>query len=167
MAGALPPDPHLSNLAFCNCSKNVQTVIQMTLKWLLFSEKLQELPSGWGLCPQAPIGVNCYLAHNLHNQQLSKSLLQGFGRNKCCNDATITAKLCLTITKLTTIGYWLLFEKFKPPFKNFWVRPWLLLIMFCITFIKRLDEGRKVQLLRQNFTFLPGYTLKVVGKNLN
>ena len=84
----------------------------MMLKWLLFSEKL---PSGWGLCPQAPIGVNCYLARNLHNQQLSKSLLQGFGINKCCNDATIIAKPCLTITKLTTIGYWLLFEKFKPP----------------------------------------------------
>ena len=43
------------------------------------------------------MGVNCYLAHNLHNQQLSKSLLQGFGTNKCCNDATITAKPCLTI----------------------------------------------------------------------
>ena len=87
----------------------------MALKWLLFSEKSQKLPSGWGLRPQAPIGVNCYLARNLHNQQLSKSLLQDFGINKCCNDATITAKPCLTITALTTIGYWLLFEKFKPP----------------------------------------------------
>ena len=98
----------------------------MALKWLLFSEKSQKLPSGWGLRPQAPIGVNRYLARNLHNQQLSKLLLQGFGINKCCNDATITAKPCLTITALNTIGYWLLFEKFKPPpFKNFWVRPCL------------------------------------------
>ena len=113
--GALPPGPHLSNLAFYNCSKNIQTVIQMALKWLLFSEKL---PSSWGLCPQALIGVNCYLARNFHNQQLSKSLLQGFGINKCCNDANITAKPCLTITKLTIIGYWLFFEKFKlPPLK--------------------------------------------------
>ena len=35
----------------------------------------------------------------------------------------MTLKPSLTITKLTTIGYWLLFEKFKPLFKNFWVRP--------------------------------------------
>ena len=96
----------------------------MALKCLVFSEKSQKLPSGWGLRPQAPIGVNCYLARNLHNQQLSKSLLQGFGINKCCNDAAITAKPCLTITALTLIGYWLLLETFKPPpFKNFWVRP--------------------------------------------
>ena len=91
----------------------------MALKWLRFSEKSQKLPSTWGLRPQAPIGVNCYLARNLHNQQLSKSLLQGFGIKKCCNDATVTAKLCLTITALTTIGYWLLFEKFNPPLKKF------------------------------------------------
>ena len=76
----------------------------MALKRLLFFEKLQKLPSGWGLRPQAPIGVNRYLARNLHNQQLSNSLLQGFGINKCCNDATITTKPCLTITALTTIG---------------------------------------------------------------
>ena len=87
----------------------------MAFKWLVFSEKSQKLPSGWELRPQAPIGVNCYLARNLHNLQLSKSLLQGFGTYKCCNDATITAKPCLIITALTTIGYWLLFEKFKPP----------------------------------------------------
>ena len=48
------------------------------VKMAVFSEKLQELPSGWGLRPQAPIAVNCYLAHNLHNQPLSKSSLQGF-----------------------------------------------------------------------------------------
>ena len=113
--GASSPGPHLSNLAVSNCSKNIQNVIQMALKWLVFSEESQKLPSGWGLRPQAPIGVNCYLARYLHNQQLSKLLLQGFGTNKCCNDATITAKPCLTITALTTIGYWLLFEKFKPP----------------------------------------------------
>ena len=62
----------------------------MVLGWLIFSEKLQELPSfariaqklqklqelpsGWGLRSQAPIAANCYL----DNQQLSKSLLQGF-----------------------------------------------------------------------------------------
>ena len=115
VAGASSPGPHLGNLAVSNCSKNIQNVIQMALKWLVFSEKSQKLPSGWGLHPQAPIGVNCYLARNLHNQQLSKLLLQGFGTNKCCNDATITAKPCLTITALTTIGYWLLFEKFNPP----------------------------------------------------
>ena len=96
----------------------------MALKWLLFSEKLQKLPSSWGLRPQASIGVNCYLARYLHNQQLSKSLLQGFGINKCCNNATITAKPCLTITALTPIGYWLLFEKFKPlPLKIFGCAP--------------------------------------------
>ena len=111
---ASSPGPHLSNLAVSNCSKNIQNVIQMALKWLRFSEKSQKLPSVWGLRHQAPIGVNCYLARNLHNQQLSKSELQGFGINKCCNDATITAKPCLTITALTTIRYWLLFEKFKP-----------------------------------------------------
>ena len=49
--GASPPGPYLSNLAFSNCSKNVQNVIQMTLKWLFFSEKLQELPSGWDFAP--------------------------------------------------------------------------------------------------------------------
>ena len=32
-------------------SKNIQNVIQMALKWLFFSEKLQELLSGWGLRP--------------------------------------------------------------------------------------------------------------------
>ena len=53
----------------------------MALKWLLFSEKSQKLPSGWGLSPQAPNGVNCYLARNLHNQQLSK-LLQWNSVNK-------------------------------------------------------------------------------------
>ena len=52
----------------------------MALKWPLFSEKSQKLPSGWGLRPQAPIAVNRYLARNqlnqlnryrnLHNQQL-------------------------------------------------------------------------------------------------
>ena len=36
--------PNLGNLAFSDCSKNVQNVIPMTLKWLFFSEKLQELP---------------------------------------------------------------------------------------------------------------------------
>ena len=36
--------PNLNNLAFSNCSENVQNVIQMALKWLFFSEKLQELP---------------------------------------------------------------------------------------------------------------------------
>ena len=113
--GAASQGPHLSNLAVSNCSKNIQNVIQMALKWLVFSEKSQKLPSGWGLSPLAPIRVNCYLACNLHNQQLLKSLLQGFAINKCCNDATITAKPCLTITALTTIGYWLLFDKFNPP----------------------------------------------------
>ena len=107
--------PYLSNLALSNCSKNVLNAIQIALKWLLFSEKLQELPSGWGLSPPAPIGVNCYLARNLHNQQLLRSLLYGFWINKCCNDATITTKPCLTRTKLPTIGYWWLFEKFKSP----------------------------------------------------
>ena len=38
-----------------NCSENIHNVIQMALKWLFFSEKLQELPSGWRLCPQTPI----------------------------------------------------------------------------------------------------------------
>ena len=32
---------NLCNLAFSNCSKNIQNVIQMALKWLFFSEKLQ------------------------------------------------------------------------------------------------------------------------------
>ena len=54
--------------------KNVQNVIQMALKYLFFSEKIEELPSGWEL---ASI-VEASLAHNLHNQLLSKSLLQGF-----------------------------------------------------------------------------------------
>ena len=38
--------PNLSNLAFSNCAENVQNIIQMALKWLFFSEKLQELASG-------------------------------------------------------------------------------------------------------------------------
>ena len=50
----------------------------MALKWLFFSEKMQELLSGWVLSPQAPIEEYFNLARNLHNQQLSKSLLQGF-----------------------------------------------------------------------------------------
>ena len=65
----------LCNLDFSN-SENMQNVVQMALKWLFFSEKLQELPSGWGPYSQAPIGVNCYLARNLHNQQLPKFFLQ-------------------------------------------------------------------------------------------
>ena len=43
-----------------------------------FSEKLQELPSGWRVRPQAPLMVNCYLACSLHNEELSKLLLQSF-----------------------------------------------------------------------------------------
>ena len=53
-----------------------------------FSNKMLELSKGlrdffsntkglWA-SPQAPLVVTCSLAHNLHNQQLSKSLLQGF-----------------------------------------------------------------------------------------
>ena len=67
--------------------------------------------------PQAPIGVNYYLARYLHEQQLLKSSLQGFLIRKCCNDAAIITKPCLTITKLTTNGYWLFFEKINPPLK--------------------------------------------------
>ena len=55
--------------------KNVQNVIQMALKCLLFCEKIEELPSGWEL---ASIVEASSLAHNLDNQLLSKSLLQGF-----------------------------------------------------------------------------------------
>ena len=43
-----------------------------------FSKKLQEVPSSWGLRPQAPTEENCYHARNLNNQQLSTLLLQGF-----------------------------------------------------------------------------------------
>ena len=53
---------NLSNLDFSNCSKNVQNVIQLTLNWLFFLKKLQELPSGWGL---APIVVTCSLTHTI------------------------------------------------------------------------------------------------------
>ena len=80
-----------------------------------FLWEIAKIAQQLGAAPPGPHWVNCYLAHNLHKQQLSKLLLQGFGINKCCNDATITVKPCLTITALTTIGYWLLFEKFKPP----------------------------------------------------
>ena len=35
--------------------KNVQYVIEMALKLLLFASTSQKLPNGWGLCPQAPV----------------------------------------------------------------------------------------------------------------
>ena len=50
----------------------------MALECLIFCEKLQELLRGWGLRTPAAIQVKRYLARNLHNQQLSKSLSQGF-----------------------------------------------------------------------------------------
>ena len=36
---------------------------------------------------------------------------------------------------------------------------------YCITFIKTLDVGLRLQLLGQNYPFLPGYTFKLAGKN--
>ena len=33
--------------------KNVQNVIEITLKLLFFAAKLQKLPGGWALCSQA------------------------------------------------------------------------------------------------------------------
>ena len=58
---------------------------KMVLKWLFFPKKLQKLPNGKGLHPQDLIMITRSLAHNLHNQQLSKSLIQGFWINKRCN----------------------------------------------------------------------------------
>ena len=147
---ALPPGPPLSNLAFLNWFKNVQNVIRMALKWLHFFWKIARIAQRLELCPQAPIGVTCYLSRNLHNQQLSKSLLQGFWISKCCNDAAVTTKSCLTITKLAAIGYWLLFEKFKPPFKNFWVCPWPRAL--CHSPLTNIQK----RLLRQEYIYICG-----------
>ena len=46
VAVGFAPGSYLGNLAFSKRSKNVQNVIQMAFKWLIFFEKLQELPSG-------------------------------------------------------------------------------------------------------------------------
>ena len=72
--------PNLSNLAVSNCSKNAQNVIQMALKWQFFFKKIIRILSEKiiRLRPQAPIVVTCSFSHNLHNQQLSKSLVQSF-----------------------------------------------------------------------------------------
>ena len=66
--------PNLSNLAFCNCSKNVQNVIHMALKWLFFLKKIARIALATGALPQAVIAVTCSFTHNLHYQQLSKFL---------------------------------------------------------------------------------------------
>ena len=38
---------------------------------------------------------------------------------------------------------------------------------YCITFIKRLDKCLRLLFLRQSSLFVPGYTLKLVGRVLN
>ena len=74
----------------------------MALKWLFFffGKKLQELPSSWGLHPQASLVVTCSLTHNLHNQQVSRLLLYTQFQHKQMQqqNAIITTKPCLTIT---------------------------------------------------------------------
>ena len=57
---------NLCNLAFSNCSKNV---IQIALKWLFFSEKLQELLSGWGLRHPGPYLGNLAVSNCSKNVQ--------------------------------------------------------------------------------------------------
>ena len=75
--GALPPGPHtcrhVQNVIVLKMSKT----FKMALKWLFvfFRKKIARIA-------QAPIVGTYSLAHNLHNQQLSKSLLQGFLINK-------------------------------------------------------------------------------------
>ena len=39
--------------------------------------------------------------------------------------------------------------------------------VYSITFIKRLDKCLRLQFLRQNYSILPGYKLKLFGKILN
>ena len=49
--GDLPPGLYLLNLAFSNCSKTVQNVIQMALKWLLFLKICRNCPAAGALPP--------------------------------------------------------------------------------------------------------------------
>ena len=41
---------------------------------VVFRKKIAKIALWLGALPQAPIVVTCSLAHNLHNQRLSKSL---------------------------------------------------------------------------------------------
>ena len=46
--------PNLSNSAFSNCSKNVQNVIQMELKWLFVFRKIARIAQWLGTLPPDP-----------------------------------------------------------------------------------------------------------------
>ena len=69
----------------CKCAGAESFInIPNGVKIAIFSEKLQELPSVWGLCPPAPIVVTCSLAHNFHNKQL-KIVIAGLLNKVCFN----------------------------------------------------------------------------------
>ena len=114
---------NLSNSAFSNCSKNVQNVIQMALKWLNFFEKVVTIAQWLGLCLMPHRGKLLFCTRS-SQPTIFKIVITRFWISKSCNDATITAKPSLTITKLTAIGYGLLFKKFKPPSKISLCAPW-------------------------------------------
>ena len=113
--------PNVSNLAFSNCSKNMQKVIQMALQLLGCSEKVGKFAQRPWASPTGPHSGNLFSCPLSSQPTTFKIVITGFLNKQMLQQSiTITAIPCLTIiarifingcNKLTAIEYWLFFEK--------------------------------------------------------
>ena len=72
--------PNLSNLAFSNCSENVQNVIQIALKWLFFQKNCKIRLDTFAPSPHSG---NLFFHTQASQPTTFKIIITGFLNKKC------------------------------------------------------------------------------------